>query len=85
MTDHAIKKPILFISHATSDADFANAVKQEIEKVFANGLNVFCTTSPGTIAVGTDWLSEIEQKLRHRSSCYCHHYTNLNRTTVDLV
>ena len=63
MTDHAIKKPILFISHATSDADFANAVKQEIEKVFANGLNVFCTTSPGTIDVGTDWLSEIEQKL----------------------
>ena len=38
MPEHAIKKPTLFISHATSDAEFANAVKQEIEKVFANGV-----------------------------------------------
>ena len=45
MTNHEIKKPTLFISHATSDAEFANAVQQEIEKVFANGINVFCTSS----------------------------------------
>jgi len=63
MTDHEIKKPSLFISHAASDADFANAVKQEIEKVFANGVNVFCTSSPGAIPVGKDWLSDIEEKL----------------------
>lgn len=63
MTDHEIKKPTLFISHATSDADFANAVKQEIEKVFANGVSVFCTSSPGAIPVGQDWLSDIEEKL----------------------
>lgn len=63
MTDHAIKKPTLFISHATSDAEFANAVKQEIEKVFANGVKVFCTGSPGAIPVGQDWLSDIEEKL----------------------
>ena len=63
MTEHQIKKPTLFISHATSDGEFANAVKQEIEKVFANGLNVFCTSSPGAISVGVDWLSNIEQKL----------------------
>ena len=63
MTNHEIKKPVLFISHASSDAEFANAVKQEIEKVFANGVNVFCTSSPGTIPVGSDWLSDIEQKL----------------------
>jgi|TARA_B110001469_G_C9538241_1_gene267374 hypothetical protein len=61
--EHKITKPRLFISHATSDGDFANAVKQEIEKVFANGVDVFCTSSPGSIAVGTDWLSEIESKL----------------------
>lgn len=61
--DHHIEKPRLFISHATSDGEFANAVKQEIEKVFANGLDVFCTSSPGSIAVGTDWLSEIESRL----------------------
>lgn len=63
MADHEIKKPVLFISHASSDAEFANAVKQEIEKVFANGVNVFCTSSPGAISVGTDWLADIESKL----------------------
>jgi TIR domain len=63
MTEHSIKKPTLFISHATSDADFAVAVKQEIEKVFANGISVFCTSSPGAITVGMDWLSHIEQNL----------------------
>ena len=31
-------------------------VKQEVEKVFANGINVFCTSSPGAISVGVDWL-----------------------------
>lgn len=60
---HEIQKPKLFISHATSDGEFANAVKAEIEKVFANGVSVFCTSSPGSIAVGTDWLTDIEGKL----------------------
>jgi hypothetical protein len=60
MTNHKIEKSKLFISHATSDAEFANAVKQEIEKVFASGVDVFCTSSPGTIQVGADWLREIE-------------------------
>ena len=63
MADHEIKKPVLFISHASSDADFAIAVKQEIEKVFANGVSVFCTGSPGAIPVGTDWLANIENNL----------------------
>jgi len=61
--DHKITKPALFISHATSDGDFAVAVKQEIEKVFANGVSVFCTSSPGAISAGADWLLDIEQKL----------------------
>jgi len=61
--NHQIVKPRLFISHASSDGDFANAVKQELEKVFANGLEVFCTSSPGAIAAGTDWLNEIETRL----------------------
>ena len=63
MTNHEIKKPTLFISHATSDAEFAIAVQQEIEKVFANGINVFCTSSPGAITGGADWLSETEENL----------------------
>ena len=63
MTDHKIKKRSLFISHATSDGDFAIAVQRETEKVFANGIDIFCTSSPGSIPAGTDWLSDIEQKL----------------------
>lgn len=61
--NHEITKPKLFISHATTDGEFANAVKAEIEKVFANGISVFCTSSPGTIAIGNDWLADIESKL----------------------
>jgi len=63
MTDHQIQKPTVFISHASTDAEFANAVKQEIEKVFANGVDVFSTSSSGAIDVGTDWLAEIEARL----------------------
>lgn len=63
MTNHEIKKPTLFISHATSDGEFAEAVRQEIDKVFANGINVFSTSSPGAIPVGNDWLSDIENRL----------------------
>jgi len=63
MTDHEIREPKVFISHATSDGEFANAVKQEIEKVFAGGVSVFCTSSPGSIAPGRDWLNDIESKL----------------------
>jgi hypothetical protein len=63
MTNHEIKKPTLFISHATSDREFAEAVKQEIDKVFANGINVFSTSSPGAISAGNDWLNDIENRL----------------------
>lgn len=63
MTNHEIKKPTLFISHATSDGEFAEAVRQEIDKVFAKGINVFSTSSPGSIPVGNDWLSDIENRL----------------------
>ena len=61
--DHKIEKPVVFLSHASSDAPFANAVMTEIQKVFAGGVEVFCTSSPGAIAVGRDWLTDIEEKL----------------------
>lgn len=63
MTSHEIQKPKIFISHATSDGEFANAIMQEIQKVFANGVEVFCTSSPSAIPVGSDWLQDIENKL----------------------
>ena len=63
MQDHQIEKPNLFISHASSDGQFATVLKSEIEKVFADGLNVFCTSSVGAISASTDWLQSIEQRL----------------------
>ncbi len=68
MTDHQIQKPTIFVSHASTDGEFANAVKQEIEKVFANGVSVFSTSSPGAIGVGHDWLSEIERRLENANA-----------------
>lgn len=61
--DHQIQKPKLFISHAHSDSPFVGVLQSELEKVFANGISVFCTSSPSAITVGMDWLSEIEHKL----------------------
>lgn len=63
MKNHKITKPNLFISHASSDGQFATVLKAEIEKVFADGVNVFCTSSPGAILASQDWLSNIEEKL----------------------
>ncbi len=65
MTNHQIEKPKIFISHAHSDGVFVRAIQQEIEKVFANGVSVFSTSSPGAIPAGKDWLQEIETKLSH--------------------
>lgn len=63
MTDHQINKPKLFISHATSDGEFAQVLQTEITKVFADGIDVFCTSSPGGIEPSKDWLASIEEKL----------------------
>ena len=57
------QKPVVFISHASTDGVFANAVKDEIEKVFADGVAVFSTSSSGAIRAGSDWLAEIESRL----------------------
>lgn len=64
MIDHQIRKPTLFISHAATDAEFAAALQQEIDRVFANGVGVFCTSSPGVLSPGSDWLAIIEEKLK---------------------
>lgn len=63
MPDHQIEKPNLFISHASSDGEFAAILQSEIIKVFADGVNVFCTSSPGAIGASKDWLAAIEEKL----------------------
>ena len=56
-------KPVLFLSHATTDAAFANVLKAEIDRVFANGVDVFVSSLPGAIAAGRDWLASVEENL----------------------
>lgn len=63
MPNHQIEKPNLFISHASSDGEFASVLRSEITKVFADGVNVFCTSSPGAIGASKDWLAAAEERL----------------------
>lgn len=63
MPSHQIQKPQLFISHASSDGAFARVVEVELRKVFADGVQVFCTSSPGAIGPSSDWLTKIEERL----------------------
>jgi hypothetical protein len=64
MSGQPISKPKVFISHASHDAGLANALKEQIDRVFAEGLAVFCTSYEGTISPGTDWLKTIERELQ---------------------
>src|SRR5438552_5074671 len=63
MPDHQIQKPNLFISHASSDGQFARILHAEVTKVFADGIQVFSTSSPGAIGPSSDWLTKIEERL----------------------
>ena len=58
-----IEKPIVFISHTTTDYPIANILNAEIKRVFANGVQVFASSVPGTVKPGADWLNEVEENL----------------------
>jgi hypothetical protein len=58
-----MEKPVIFISHATTDRPIAEVLKAEIEKVFANGVQVFASSVPGVMKPGVDWLDEIRENL----------------------
>jgi hypothetical protein len=57
------EKPLIFISHASTDKTVANILKQEIEAVFGDGVEVFVSSIPGSIEPGSDWLDRIQKKL----------------------
>ena len=57
------EKPVIFISHASTDKFVANILKQEIEVVFGDGVEVFVSSIPGSIEPGSDWLNGIQKKL----------------------
>jgi hypothetical protein len=56
-------KPVVFISHATTDRPIAEILKTEIDRVFANGVQVFASSVPGVMKPGVDWLDEIRENL----------------------
>jgi hypothetical protein len=56
-------KPVIFISHVTTDRPIAEILKTEIGRVFANGVHVFASSVPGVIKPGVDWLVEIRENL----------------------
>ena len=55
---------VIFISHASSDAECATAIQHELRRVFRKGVEVFCTSSPEAIPVGREWLSDIGEHLK---------------------
>lgn len=61
--DLKVKRPIVFISHAASDALIAELVKGEIDRVFAKAIDVFATSVPGSLPPGTDWLEQVRKHL----------------------
>jgi len=63
------KKLILFISHATVDKKIAETIGREITYVFGKKIFIFCTSIPGVIPVGEDWLADIEDKLKKSKVC----------------
>ncbi|MDP2843793.1 MAG: toll/interleukin-1 receptor domain-containing protein [Acetobacterium sp.] len=57
------EKPVIFISHASTDKPVANILKQEIEVVFGDAVEVFVSSLSGSIEPGSDWLKAIQKKL----------------------
>ncbi|MEE9200770.1 MAG: TIR domain-containing protein [Candidatus Brocadiales bacterium] len=58
-----IEKPVVFISHVSTDKPIANILKSEIDRVFANGVHVFASSVPGVLRPGADWLNEVKDNL----------------------
>jgi hypothetical protein len=59
----AIEKPTVFISHAATDEPIATVVRDEIKRIFADGVEVFASSVPGVIEPGAEWLGKIRESL----------------------
>lgn len=63
MSEFKVDKPIIFISHASTDKEIVGIIKSQIDKVFANSVEVFASSVLGVIKPGSDWLDEVNQNL----------------------
>lgn len=68
MSQVAIEKPTVFLSHAVTDEPIVRVLHDEIVRIFANGVNVFASSVPGKVAPGADWLKDINEQLRAASA-----------------
>jgi hypothetical protein len=68
MSDAAIKKPTVFLSHAATDQPIVQVLHDEIKRVFANGVDVFASSVPGELQAGDPWLDRVNEKLRLASA-----------------
>ena len=59
-----MSKPKVFISHITEERQLAEIIKTQISKDFLGMLDVFVSSDQVSIAVGSKWLSEIDEALK---------------------
>lgn len=59
-----MKKPLIFISHITSEKEIALALKELVNKAFIGMAEVFVSSDPDSIAMGGKWLEEITHALK---------------------
>lgn len=57
-------KPTIFLSHITEEADLASAFRREIDSRFLGLVDVFQSSDPGSMPIGTNWLDNITRALR---------------------
>lgn len=53
----------MFISHATADSLSAAVVKESLQLVLSDRVELFSSSSPDAIRAGADWFREIENRL----------------------
>ena len=58
-------KPLVFISHITSEKELAQALRELIQTTFMGMIEVFVSSDPDSIAMGGRWLEEITRGLKN--------------------
>jgi len=68
VSDAAITKPTVFLSHAATDQPIVQVLHDEIKRVFANGVEVFASSVPGELKPGDPWLDRVNEQLNRASA-----------------
>lgn len=59
-----MQKPLVFISHITTEKEIAIALKGLVEQAFLGMVDVFVSSDPNSIAMGGRWLNDITYGLK---------------------